>query len=86
MGAKTSDWFNGTVSVDQTIGTKTSFTITYESTVPKVYIQSPSGSVYNQMQVRHDESTKTVTLKVPGTAQVCQLAQDFIDFSKLFYF
>ncbi|KAF4103939.1 hypothetical protein G5714_014926 [Onychostoma macrolepis] len=69
VGAKTSDWFNGTVSVDQTIGTKTSFTITYETTVPKIYIQSPSGSVYNQMQMRHDESTKTVSLKVPGTAQ-----------------
>ncbi|KAI2656096.1 Calcium-activated chloride channel regulator 4A [Labeo rohita] len=69
VGAKTSDWFNGTVPIDQTIGTKTSFTITYETTLPKVYIQSPSGSVYNQMQMRHDESSKTVTLKVPGTAQ-----------------
>ncbi|XP_073674204.1 calcium-activated chloride channel regulator 1-like [Garra rufa] len=69
VGAKTSEWFNGTISVDQTIGTKTSFTITYEKTLPKVYIQSPSGSVYNQIQMRHDESSKTVTLKVPGTAQ-----------------
>ncbi|XP_016100338.1 epithelial chloride channel protein-like [Sinocyclocheilus grahami] len=69
VGAKTSDWFNGTVSVDQTVGTKTSFTITYETSLPNIYITSPSGSIYNQMQMRHDESTKTVTLKVPGTAQ-----------------
>ncbi|KAK2881350.1 hypothetical protein QQF64_008339 [Cirrhinus molitorella] len=69
MGVITSDWFNGTVTVDQTIGTKTSFAITYEKTAPIVYIQSPSGSVYSQMQMRHDASSKTVTLKVPGTAQ-----------------
>ncbi|KAI2656094.1 Calcium-activated chloride channel regulator 1 [Labeo rohita] len=69
VGAKTSDWFNGTVPIDQTIGTKTSFTITYETTLPKINTQSPSGSVYNQMQMRHDESSKTVTLKVTGTAQ-----------------
>ncbi|XP_043114420.1 calcium-activated chloride channel regulator 4A-like [Puntigrus tetrazona] len=69
VGAKTSDWFNGTVSVDQTIGTKTSFTITYETTAPKAYIQSPSGLVYNQMKMSHYKSTKTITFKVPGTAQ-----------------
>ncbi|KAI2645261.1 Calcium-activated chloride channel regulator 4A [Labeo rohita] len=69
-GAKTSDWFNGTVPIDQTIGAKTSFTITYETTLPKINIQSPSGSVYNQMQMHHDESSKTVTLKFTGTAQI----------------
>ncbi|XDV32639.1 hypothetical protein PO909_003396 [Leuciscus waleckii] len=69
VGIKTSDWFNGTISVDQTIGTKTSFTIIYEKSLPHISIQSPSGSTYNQLQMRHDESTKTVILKVPGTAQ-----------------
>lgn len=70
MGAKTSDWFNGTVPVDQTVGTRTSFTITYETSLPDINIMSPSGSVYNQIRMRHDESTKTVTLKVPGIAEV----------------
>ncbi|XP_056329948.1 calcium-activated chloride channel regulator 1 [Danio aesculapii] len=69
VGIKTSDWFNGTVSVDQTIGTKTSFTITYEASLPRISIQSPSGLIYSQTQMRHDEPAKTVTLKVPGTAQ-----------------
>ncbi|XDV32634.1 hypothetical protein PO909_003392 [Leuciscus waleckii] len=69
VGIKTSDWFNGTISVDQTIGTKTSFTIIYEKSLPHISIQSPSGSTYNQVQMQHDESAKTVNLKVPGTAQ-----------------
>uniref|UniRef100_A0A8C2D2P7 Epithelial chloride channel protein-like n=1 Tax=Cyprinus carpio TaxID=7962 RepID=A0A8C2D2P7_CYPCA len=69
VGAKTSDWFNGTVPVDQTVGTRTSFTITYETSLPNIYITSPSGSIYDQMRMRHDESTKTVTLKVPGIAE-----------------
>ncbi|XP_048016188.1 calcium-activated chloride channel regulator 1-like [Megalobrama amblycephala] len=68
-GKKTSDWFNGTILVDQTIGNKTSFTITYEKSLPDISIQSPSGSTYKQVQMRHYESAKTVTLKVPGTAQ-----------------
>ncbi|KAG1951337.1 calcium-activated chloride channel regulator [Pimephales promelas] len=69
VGKKTSDWFNGTISVDQTIGTKTSFTIIYEKGLPHIFIQSPSGSTYNQVQMSHDESAKTVTLKVLGTAE-----------------
>ncbi|XP_051717359.1 calcium-activated chloride channel regulator 1-like [Ctenopharyngodon idella] len=69
VGIKTSDWFNGTILVDQTIGTKTSFTITYEKSLPDISIQSPSGSTYKQVQMRHDEAAKTVTLKVPGTAE-----------------
>ncbi|XP_067220899.1 calcium-activated chloride channel regulator 1-like [Chanodichthys erythropterus] len=69
VGKKTSDWFNGTILVDQTIGTKTSFTITYEKSLADISIQSPSGSTYKQVQMLHYEAAKTVTLKVPGTAQ-----------------
>uniref|UniRef100_A0A8C1ZEF1 Chloride channel accessory 1 n=1 Tax=Cyprinus carpio TaxID=7962 RepID=A0A8C1ZEF1_CYPCA len=69
VGARTSDWFNGTVSVDQTVGNKTSFVIIYEISFPSVYIQSPSGSVYTQTNMSHDVSQKTVTLKIPGTAE-----------------
>ncbi|XP_067220453.1 calcium-activated chloride channel regulator 4A-like [Chanodichthys erythropterus] len=68
-GKKTSDWFNGTILVDQTIGIKTSFTITYETSLPDISIQSPSGSTYKQVQMLHYEAAKTVTLKVPGTAE-----------------
>uniref|UniRef100_A0A8C1LN01 Chloride channel accessory 1 n=1 Tax=Cyprinus carpio TaxID=7962 RepID=A0A8C1LN01_CYPCA len=69
VGARTSDWFNGTVSVDQTVGNKTSFVIIYEINFPSVYIQSPSGSVYTQTNLSHDVSQKTVTLNIPGTTE-----------------
>ncbi|XP_026112862.1 calcium-activated chloride channel regulator 1-like [Carassius auratus] len=69
IGARTSGWFNGTVSVDQTVGNKTSFVIIYEISFPNVYIQSPSGSVYTQTNMSHDGLQKTVTLKISGTAE-----------------
>uniref|UniRef100_A0A673IIY9 Epithelial chloride channel protein-like n=1 Tax=Sinocyclocheilus rhinocerous TaxID=307959 RepID=A0A673IIY9_9TELE len=69
VGKRTSDWFNGTVSVDQTVGNKTSFVIIYEIRFPSVYIQSPSSSIYTQTNMSHDGSLKTVTLNIPGTAE-----------------
>ncbi|XP_073674125.1 calcium-activated chloride channel regulator 4A-like [Garra rufa] len=68
VGARTSD-FSGTVSVDQTVGNKTSFVIIYETSLPNIYIQSPSGSIYNAANMSYDGSLKTVFLKVPGTAE-----------------
>ncbi|XP_051963013.1 calcium-activated chloride channel regulator 3A-1-like [Xyrauchen texanus] len=69
IGIQTAGWFNGTISVDQTVGTKTSFTINYEKSLPTVYVESPSGTIYNQMQMHQDVQTKTLTLKVTGTAE-----------------
>ncbi|XP_052471794.1 calcium-activated chloride channel regulator 3A-1-like [Carassius gibelio] len=69
VGARTSGWFNGTVSVDQTVGNKTSFVIIYEKSFPSVYIQSPSGSIYTQTNMSHDGSLKIVTLNIPETAE-----------------
>ncbi|XP_016432039.1 epithelial chloride channel protein-like [Sinocyclocheilus rhinocerous] len=69
IGARTSDLFNGTVSVDQTVGNKTSFVIIYENSLPSIYIQSPSGLIYTQTNMNHDVSQKTVTLNIPGTAE-----------------
>uniref|UniRef100_A0A8C1VGP1 VWFA domain-containing protein n=1 Tax=Cyprinus carpio TaxID=7962 RepID=A0A8C1VGP1_CYPCA len=56
VGERTSDWFNGTVSVDQTVGNKTSFVIIYELSFPST-------------NTSHDKLLKTVTLNVPGTAE-----------------
>ncbi|XP_066534181.1 calcium-activated chloride channel regulator 4A-like [Hoplias malabaricus] len=68
-GRVTADWFNGTVSVDRTVGNSTTFTIIYEKSPPTVYIQTPSGSVYSQTHVTNNAATKTVTLNIPGTAE-----------------
>jgi len=59
--------------VDQTVGNKTSFVIIYEKSVPIISIQSPSGSIYSETEMSHEESLKTVSLKLPGTAEVWQL-------------
>ncbi|KAA0702251.1 Calcium-activated chloride channel regulator 1 [Triplophysa tibetana] len=69
MGMRTADWFNGTVSVDSTVGNKTSFLIIYEISAPTVCIQTPSGSKYSQTDLSEDPSAKTLTLKIPGTAE-----------------
>ncbi|XP_073718803.1 calcium-activated chloride channel regulator 4A-like [Misgurnus anguillicaudatus] len=69
IGIKTAGWFNGTVSVDQTVGNKTSFLIIYETSLPTAYIQSPSGFIYSQTDMTSDTTAKTITLKIPGTAE-----------------
>ncbi len=56
--------------MDQTVGNKTSFVIIYEISFPSVYIQSPSGLIYTQKNMSHDLLQKTVTLNIPGTAEV----------------
>nr|XP_055052013.1 calcium-activated chloride channel regulator 4A-like [Misgurnus anguillicaudatus] len=68
-GLKTADWFNGTVSVDRTVGNKTSFLIIYETSSPTAYIQSPSGLIYNQTDMISDTTAKTITLNIPRTAE-----------------
>ncbi|KAI7800423.1 putative epithelial chloride channel protein-like [Triplophysa rosa] len=68
-GKRTADWFNGTVSVDSTVGNKTSFLIIYELSAPTAYIQTPSGFIYSQADMSKDPSAKTLTLKIPGTAE-----------------
>ncbi len=56
--------------MDQTVGNKTSFVIIYERIFPCIYIQSPSGLIYTRTNMNHDVSLNTVTLNVPGTAEV----------------
>lgn len=62
------DWFNGTVPVDHTVGNRTTFTIIYGTSAPTVYIESPSGLVYDQSNTT--DVANTITLTVPGTAEV----------------
>ncbi|XP_073719443.1 calcium-activated chloride channel regulator 4-like [Misgurnus anguillicaudatus] len=68
-GLKTADWFNGTVSVDPTVGNKTSFLIIFESSLTTAYIQSPSGFIYSLRDMISDTTAKTITQKIPGTAE-----------------
>ncbi|MCI4385521.1 hypothetical protein PGIGA_G00051480 [Pangasianodon gigas] len=66
-GKSVTDWFNGTVSVDRTVGNRTTFTLIYERRAPTVYIKSPSGLVYDQRNATDIDNT--ITFTVPGTAE-----------------
>ncbi|XP_053362895.1 calcium-activated chloride channel regulator 1-like [Clarias gariepinus] len=61
------DWFNGTVPIDQAAGKHTTFTLIYERNAPTVHIQSLSGLVYDQRNTT--DTANTITLTVPGTAE-----------------
>ncbi|XP_058268995.1 calcium-activated chloride channel regulator 1-like isoform X1 [Hemibagrus wyckioides] len=60
-------WLNGTVPIDRTVGNQTTFIVTYETSAPTVYLQSPSGLVYDQRNT--SDIANTITLTVPGTAE-----------------
>ncbi|KAK3558574.1 hypothetical protein QTP86_021651, partial [Hemibagrus guttatus] len=66
-GKEVAGWFNGTVTIDRTVGKKTTFTVTYETSAPTVRLQSPNGSVYDQRITSN--IANTITLTVPGTAE-----------------
>lgn len=62
------DWFNGTVPIDRSVGNHTAFTITHERSAPTVYIKSPSGLVYNKRNT--SQIANTITFTVPETEEV----------------
>ncbi|KAF5896863.1 epithelial chloride channel protein-like, partial [Clarias magur] len=66
-GMLVTDWFNGTVSIDRTVGNRTTFTLIFKSSAPNMYIQSPSGLVYDQRNTT--DTANTITLTVPGTVE-----------------
>ncbi|XP_062412564.1 calcium-activated chloride channel regulator 1-like [Sardina pilchardus] len=69
-GTTTTDWFNGTFAVDWTVGNGTVITIVYEAHLPSIFIRSPNGDIFNGSHFSHDVTTKTLSLKIPGTAEV----------------
>ncbi|XP_062412565.1 calcium-activated chloride channel regulator 3A-1-like [Sardina pilchardus] len=69
-GKTTLDWFNGTFSVDFTVGNGTVITIIYQALLPRISIRSPSGDLFSGSDFTHDSSTKTLSLKIPGTAEL----------------
>uniref|UniRef100_A0A4W4HNJ6 Chloride channel accessory 1 n=1 Tax=Electrophorus electricus TaxID=8005 RepID=A0A4W4HNJ6_ELEEL len=76
-GQIVSDWFNGTVPIDGTVGNRTTFTVIYEKSSPTVYFESPSSSVYNQKNAT--DTANTITLTVPGTAEAGDWKYSFFD-------
>uniref|UniRef100_A0A4W5RCX7 VWFA domain-containing protein n=1 Tax=Hucho hucho TaxID=62062 RepID=A0A4W5RCX7_9TELE len=62
-------WFNGSVSIDRTIGNNTSFLVIYERSPPDILVLSPFTRTYDTSHFKHDAPAKTLTLDIEGTAE-----------------
>ncbi|KAM9688239.1 LOW QUALITY PROTEIN: calcium-activated chloride channel regulator 1-like [Trichechus inunguis] len=63
-----SQWMNGTVIVDSTVGNDTLFLITWTKQTPQILLWDPSGKKQDGFLV--DAQTKMAYLQIPGTAKV----------------
>ncbi|KAK1165148.1 calcium-activated chloride channel regulator 1-like [Acipenser oxyrinchus oxyrinchus] len=66
---KAKDWFNGTVSIDKSVGKDTFFVVTWETTMPDMYVRSPGGQTYENVNFTVEASFGTARLNIPGIAQ-----------------
>ncbi|XP_029562097.1 LOW QUALITY PROTEIN: calcium-activated chloride channel regulator 4A-like [Salmo trutta] len=70
-GMKRKGILNGTVSVDHTVGNKTTFLVLHESQSPEdIEIKSPSGQIYDFIDFQPSSISKTHSLVIQGTAEV----------------
>ncbi|EPY77064.1 chloride channel accessory 1 [Camelus ferus] len=63
-----SQWMNGTVIVDSTVGKDTLFLITWTTAPPQILLWDPSGKKQDGFVV--DKQTKMAYLQIPGIAKV----------------
>ncbi|XP_075471736.1 calcium-activated chloride channel regulator 1-like [Ascaphus truei] len=69
LNAKPKECLNGTVSIDSTVGNSTFFLVTWQSAVPALRVQTPTGNVYTAAQFTSDPASKSSRLEIPGTAE-----------------
>ncbi|XP_078075069.1 calcium-activated chloride channel regulator 1-like [Mustelus asterias] len=63
------NWLNGTVFIDKTVGNNTFFVVIWGTQTPDMFVQDPSGKIYNKVDFRIDQTVYTARLKIKGTAQ-----------------
>lgn len=76
-----SQWMNGTVIVDSTVGNDTLFLITWTLQPPQILLWDPSGKKQDGFVV--DTDTKMAYLPIPGTAKVWTQHFPFSQFDKV---
>ncbi|XP_069823728.1 calcium-activated chloride channel regulator 1-like [Dendropsophus ebraccatus] len=69
LGLKPSECLSGTVYVDRTVGNDTFFLVTWQTAVPNIKLQSPSGIIYTAAQFVSDNTAKSSRLAIPGKAE-----------------
>ena len=60
----------GEVSIDKTVGNDTFFVVTWEKEMPKLFVEDPTGNVYDEASFVLDQTLCRARLKITGTAQV----------------
>ncbi|XP_043942807.1 uncharacterized protein LOC122814282 [Protopterus annectens] len=69
LTVKTKEWFNSTVSIDKSVGNDTFFVITWQTSEPDIFVQTPSGRIYMMANFKKDTTLKAARLKILGTAE-----------------
>ncbi|KAM9324775.1 calcium-activated chloride channel regulator 1-like [Gastrophryne carolinensis] len=64
-----SQCLNGTIFIDKTIGNDTFFLVTWQTGVPSIELQDPTGVIYTTSSFSTDTTTKSSRLQIPGTAK-----------------
>uniref|UniRef100_A0A8C5R8A6 VWFA domain-containing protein n=1 Tax=Leptobrachium leishanense TaxID=445787 RepID=A0A8C5R8A6_9ANUR len=64
-----SECLSGTVFIDSTVGNSTFFLVTWQSAVPAITLDDPSGNVYTTAHFSTDSAAKSSRLAIPGTAE-----------------
>ncbi|XP_028919307.1 calcium-activated chloride channel regulator 1-like [Ornithorhynchus anatinus] len=65
-----SQWLNGTVTIDSTVGNDTFFVVTWELKAPSIFLWDPKGKQYENNNFSMATDVKTARLQLPGTAEV----------------
>ncbi|XP_068098724.1 calcium-activated chloride channel regulator 1-like isoform X1 [Hyperolius riggenbachi] len=60
---------DGSVFIDNTVGNDTFFIVTWQTTVPNIYLKDPKETVYEDIQFTSDATSKLSRLQIPGTAE-----------------
>ncbi|XP_053549083.1 calcium-activated chloride channel regulator 1-like [Bombina bombina] len=66
---KPTNCLTGEVHVDQTVGIKTYFLVTWQSSMPRITLTDPKGTIYANNQFKSDPYSKSARLEIPGKAE-----------------
>ncbi|XP_056379196.1 calcium-activated chloride channel regulator 1-like [Hyla sarda] len=61
---------DGAVYIDRTVGNDTFFLVTWQTGVPNINLESPSGITYTAANFVSDNTAKSSRLALPGTAEI----------------
>ncbi|XP_053101852.1 calcium-activated chloride channel regulator 1-like [Hemicordylus capensis] len=66
-----SEWLDGVVSIDKTVGNDTFFVVTWSASIypPGIFLSDPRGKKYNKEFVIENTNVRMARLKINGTAE-----------------